>query len=211
MHTNCRLILFTRYPEPGITKTRLIPVLGSSGAAQLQRVLTEKVSNELKHLRQRFNIPATVHFSGGSVEQMTHWLGSPFVYVKQISGDIGLKMSHAFLSTFQEGIETVVLIGSDTPDITADLLGQAFTALLTSDVVIGPSLDGGYYLIGFKTSSATHLLPIIFQNIPWSTKDVLPTTISRLNQSGYTYSLQPILQDIDLPENLIYAKEKGLL
>jgi glycosyltransferase A (GT-A) superfamily protein (DUF2064 family) len=121
MWTNYRLLLFTRYPEAGNTKTRLIPKLGEDGAALLQKRLTEKVICQADLLSQRLGIETVVHYTGGSREQMTSWLGS-MTCAKQADGDLGQRMSAAFEQTFADGATAAVLIGSDIPDITADIL-----------------------------------------------------------------------------------------
>jgi rSAM/selenodomain-associated transferase 1 len=210
MWTNCRLLLFTRYPEAGRTKTRLIPELGADGAALLQKRLTERVVLQANLLAQRVGTEAVVYYTGGSVEKMTSWLG-PMNFIEQADGDLGQRMRSAFEKTFDTGTETAVLIGSDIPDITADLLQQAFLSLLTKDVVIGPSQDGGYYLIGLVANQAPQLLPLLFEEMRWSTGELFSTTVRRLEKAGYDVAILPSLRDIDLPADLAFAKKSGLL
>jgi hypothetical protein len=210
MWTNCRLLLFTRYPEKGHTKTRLIPDLGADGAALLQKRLTERVVMQANLLTERSGIETIVHYAGGNGKKMTSWLG-PMNCIEQTSGDLGQRMRTAFEDSFAGGTETAVLIGSDIPEITADLLQQAFTSLTTNEVVIGPTRDGGYYLIGLVARQAPQLLPLIFEKMIWSTGDVLANTIRRLEQAGYDAATLPSLRDIDLPEDLPYARDLGLL
>jgi rSAM/selenodomain-associated transferase 1 len=212
MWTNCRLLLFTRYPEAGKTKTRLIPELGEVGAALLQKRLTERVAYQADLLLQRSGIKTVVHYAGGSREKMAYWLGlGPTVCVKQAEGDLGQRMRAAFEQTFAGGAKAVVLIGSDIPDITTDLLQQAFTSLLSKEVVIGPSQDGGYYLIGLTGDKASQLLPLLFEEMQWSTGGLFATTTNRLEKSGYDVEVLPTLRDIDLPADLPFAAERGLL
>lgn len=210
MWTNCRLLLFTRYPEAGKTKTRLITELGATGAALLQKRLTERIAHQSKLLAQRTGIASDVHFAGGSRKKMTFWLGA-MNCVEQTNGDLGQRMRSAFEHSIEAGAETVVLIGSDIPDISAELLQQAFTSLLTKEVVIGPSQDGGYYLIGMVASQAPKLYPLLFEEMPWSTGELFATTVSRLEKAGYDVAILPTLRDIDLPADLPFAKKRGLL
>jgi hypothetical protein len=218
MLTNCKVLLFTRYPEKGKTKTRLIGELGADGAAQLHKKLTERVFMQADLLRQRSGIKTIVYFSGGSSKKMTSWLG-PIPCVEQTNGDLGQKMRAAFEHCFAGGAETAILIGSDIPDISTELLQQAFTALLTKKVVIGPSRDGGYYLIGMTAKAAEDcppegapsLLPLLFDKMKWSTGELFEDTMYRLESTGYETALLPVLRDIDLPTDLSFAKEKGLL
>jgi rSAM/selenodomain-associated transferase 1 len=210
MWTNCRLLLFTRYPEAGKTKTRLIPELGEGGAALLQKRLTERVAIQADLLSQRSGIKTVVHYTGGSREQMTSWL-EPTVCVEQKGADLGQRMRAAFEQTFAGGAKAVVLIGSDIPDITTDLLQQAFTSLLSKEVVIGPSQDGGYYLIGLTDDKASRLLPLLFEEMQWSTGGLFATTTNRLEKSGYDVAVLPTLRDIDLPADLPFAAARGML
>lgn len=210
MWTNCRLLLFTRYPEAGKTKTRLIPKLGAEGAAQLQKRLTERVVLQTNLLAQRLGIKTVVHYAGDSREMMMSWLGS-MNCVEQVDGDLGQKMRSAFEHTFADGAETAVLIGSDIPDITTDLLQQAFTSLLTKEVVIGPSKDGGYYLIGLVAKQSAQLIPLLFEKMHWSTAELFATTMHRLGKAGYDVAILPTLRDIDLPTDLSFAKKRGLI
>ncbi len=210
MWNKCRILLFTRYPEAGKTKTRLIPKLGAEGAAFLQKQLTERVFTQANMLAKRRDSKTIVHYSGGSLEKMVSWLG-PVNCVKQSGVDLGQRMRSAFEHTFAGGTEIAVLIGSDIPDITADLLTLAFISLLTKDVVIGPSQDGGYYLVGFVSNQASQLYPLLFEGMQWSTGVVFSNTIHRLKKAGYDVAILPILKDIDLPADLAFAKTRGLL
>jgi hypothetical protein len=218
MWPHCTLLLFTRYPEKGKTKTRLIGELGADGAALLHKKLTERVFMQADLLRQRSGIETVVYFSGGSSKKITSWLG-PVHCVEQMSGDLGQKMRAAFEHCFAGGAETAVLIGSDIPDISAELLQHAFNALLTKEVVIGPSRDGGYYLIGMTARAAMScepgsmppLLSLLFDKMVWSTGKLFEDTIFRLESTGYETALLPTLRDIDIPADLFLAKEKGLL
>ncbi|MGB3225342.1 MAG: TIGR04282 family arsenosugar biosynthesis glycosyltransferase [Desulforhopalus sp.] len=218
MLTNCKILLFTRYPEKGKTKTRLIGELGADGAALLHKKLTERVFMQASLLKQRSGIETIVYFCGGSSPKMTSWLG-PIHCVEQMSGDLGQKMRSAFEHCFSGGAETAILIGSDIPDISAELLQQAFNALITKDVVIGPSRDGGYYLIGMAAGAARicrpegmpPLLPLLFDKMKWSTEELFNNTMHRLESAGYETAHLPTLRDIDIPADLPFAKEKGLL
>ncbi len=205
-----RLLLFTKYPEVGRTKTRLIPALGAEAAAELQKVLTERILRQVKILAKKYAIPTTVYFSGGTIEAMVSWLG-PRTYVAQASGDLGLRMQTAFAHTFAEGTETAVLIGSDIPDISAPLLASAFTILRRAKAVIGRSRDGGYYLIGLQSIAAAELYPLLFEKMVWSTQTVFAETLLRLKKAGVSPTILPTLRDIDVPKDLQFARQKGLL
>src|SRR3712207_1572112 len=132
------LIIFTRYPEPGKTKTRLIPVLGAEGAATLQRKMTEQKLAEVKKLQAAYPLSVEVHFAGGTEQLMQEWLGSSLVYRHQSEGDLGYRMASAFQASFDAGMNAVVLIGTDCPDLNAQLMAEAFQVLRQHDLVLGP-------------------------------------------------------------------------
>src|SRR5919202_1795391 len=191
------LIIFTRYPEPGKTKTRLIPVLGEEGAATLQRQMTEHKLAEVRKLQAFHPLSIEVHFAGGNEQLMQDWLGSNIIYRRQSEGDIGCRMASAFQASFGTGMNRVVLIGSDCPDLNAYLLAQAFQALEQHDLVLGPAQDGGYYLIGLH-----QLFPELFTGISWSTAEVLKQTQSIAQKIELAVAYLPLLSDIDRPEDL---------
>lgn len=202
--TEC-LIIFTRYPEPGNTKTRLIPVLGAEGAATLQRQMTEHKLVEVNQLLTFYPLSVEVHFAGGNEQLMQEWLGSSLVYRRQSEGDIGDRMASAFQLSFAAGMTAGVLIGSDCPDLNAPLMAEAFQLLRQHDLVLGPALDGGYYLIGLR-----RLIPELFTGIPWSTAEVLQQTITIAKRLGLAVAKLPLLSDVDRPEDLSVWKPANL-
>lgn len=192
-----RLIVFTRYPEPGRTKTRLIPALGPEGAAQLHRRMAEHCLKTAKQLAWQRGLSVAVCFEGGDANLMTQWLGDGFEYIPQASGDLGQRMLGAFEHAFARAAQRVVLIGTDCPGITGKVLKAAFDALNDHDLVLGPAMDGGYYLIGLRKA-----VPEFFADMPWSTDQVLEQTIQRANKVQLTYRLLATLGDVDRPEDL---------
>lgn len=205
-----RLLLFTRYPEAGRSKTRLIPALGADGAARLQRLLTERIALQASALAEKHGIKTVVHYCGGSRKKMTSWLGK-LPYVPQTGGDLGMRMRAAFRHAFAAGAGKAVLIGSDIPGIDSKLLADAFAALQNSAVVIGPSHDGGYYLIGICADIADRLYPLLFAGIAWSTPAVFAATCERLAAATFVPAVLPVLRDIDTPEDLDFARAQGLI
>jgi uncharacterized protein len=206
----CRnhLLLFTRYPEAGATKTRLIPALGAEGAADLQRRLTERMVAEIHVLATRIPIHAVIHYCGGSAEKMAAWLG-PMPCVPQVEGDLGQRMQQALAHSFAGGAEKAILIGSDIPGITANLLAEAFSSLGSAKAAIGPSRDGGYYLLGVRAEAAAAIYPLVFERMSWSTPQVFALTCRRLASASLAPALLPLLSDIDTPEDLALARARG--
>jgi len=197
-----RLIIFTRYPEPGKTKTRMIPELGVEGAADLQRQMTDHLVSKLKTLIEQRSLAVEIRFEGGSEKLMREWLGPSFSYRHQGRGDIGRRMQRALGDGFQDDSTSIVIIGSDIPDISSEIIDQAFEELQKSNLVLGPAGDGGYYLIGIQKADQDQAYPELFEAINWGTNQVLSQTIAAANQLGIGYALLDTLKDVDRPEDL---------
>lgn len=192
-----RLVLFTRYPEPGRTKTRLIPALGTNGASDLQRHMTEHVLNRVRDFVESRPVDMEVRYEGGNQGLMEKWLGTSISYRSQGSGDLGTRMKRAFSEAFQQGLNRVAIIGSDCPGITKVTARTAFELLGQFDVVLGPANDGGYYLIGLHQETKQ-----LFHDIPWGTAEVRGRTVEIANQLGLrVVHLEP-LDDVDRAEDL---------
>lgn len=194
---NETLIIFSRYPEPGKTKTRMIPALGAEGAATLQRKMTEHTLNNAQQLLAPRKLAIEVHFCGGNQQLMTEWLGEDLQYVPQVTGDLGQKMRSAFERAFRLGSQRVLIIGIDCPGIDRLILNEAFDSLLEKDLVLGVAADGGYYLIGLTKS-----IPELFQNIDWGTDRVLKQTKNIAHQLKLDTHYLTTLSDVDRPEDL---------
>lgn len=188
-----RLIVFTRYPEAGKAKTRLIPALGEQGAADLSRRMTEHA------VRMAREVPTSLElrFDGAGVEKMKAWLGNEWSYVSQGNGDLGERMKRAFQETFRQGVNKAVVIGTDCPGLTAKLVQTAFAALDSNDMVLGPAADGGYYLIGLKKN-----VPELFDGIPWGTENVFLETLARAKEAGCSVAFLETLNDVDRPDDI---------
>lgn len=194
------LIIFTRLPYPGTTKTRLIPALGPRGAALLHRQLGEHTLATVREgLQQNRGKPIAVEirFTGGTQEQMQGWLGEDWLYQPQSEGDLGDRLKVAAHEAFEAGCDRVVIIGTDCPDLDAGILMQAFESLQSHDLVLGPAMDGGYYLIGLS-----RFIPEVFQGITWGTGEVLAQTLAVASSESLTVAQLPELRDIDRPEDL---------
>ncbi|WP_009631857.1 TIGR04282 family arsenosugar biosynthesis glycosyltransferase [Synechocystis sp. PCC 7509] len=193
-----RLIIFTRYPEPGKTKTRMIGALGEIGAANLQRQMTEHTLAQAQLLQEFCPVSIEVRFASGDKQLMQQWLGDDIDCLAQGEGDLGQKMAYSLLSAFQNQIESVVIIGSDCPGLTPQLIAQAFQQLdLGSDLVLGSAIDGGYYLIALSK-----FIPELFTGISWGSDRVLAQTVAIAHKLNLIISYLPPLADVDRPEDL---------
>ena len=192
-----RLIIFTRYPEPGKAKTRLIPALGNVAAADLHRQMTEQTLAQVKLLQQSHPVSVEIWFAGGDCDRMQTWLGADSQYQPQPKGDLGSRMAQAFQVGFDRGVKASVIIGTDCPELTAALLTAAFQALQQTDLVLGAATDGGYYLIGLRRSA-----PELFESTLWSTERVFQQTVDIASKLNLSLSCLPMLTDVDRPEDL---------
>ena len=197
-----KLIVFTRYPETGTTKTRLIPVLGEKGAADFHRKMTEHTLAQIKRLSASPELSIQICYEGGSEHLMKTWLGSDLEYRPQVAGDLGRRMKRSFEDAFKSGADAVVLIGTDIPDISDTVIGTAFDILKQKNMVIGPAKDGGYYLIGFQSAPFSLAMNKLFSGITWGSPDVLDKTLAVSKGLGLTFSLLDELEDVDQPEDL---------
>ena len=184
---DARLVLFTRYPEPGKAKTRLIPALGDAGAANIHRQLAERTVATMR----ASGLDIEIRYTGAEKTRFADWLGADLSFAEQGAGDLGDRLRAAI------GEPPVIFVGADCPDLSAELLSQAAEALAEHAVVIGPAEDGGYWLIGL---SARH--DWLFTDMEWGTEAVLPETLRRLAEREITPKLLPTLADCDRPEDL---------
>jgi len=197
-----RLIIFTRYPEPGKTKTRMIPELGLEGAADLQRRMTDHLVSKIKTLIEQRSLAVEIRFAGGNERRMRQWLGPLFSYRRQGRGNIGRRMQRALVDGFQDGYTSMVIIGSDIPDISGEIIDRAFEELQKNNLVLGPAGDGGYYLIGLQKADQDQAYRKLFEAINWGTDQVLSQTLAAARQLGIGYALLDTLKDVDRPEDL---------
>ena len=189
-----RLVLFTRYPQPGQAKTRLIPALGAIAAADLHRRLTEATLATLLAT----GLPVELWVTGAPVAAFEVWLGTGVPIHPQGDGDFGARMDRALRPT------PAILVGSDLPTLAASHIVAAAALLAESRVALGPAEDGGYYLVGLPAPA-----PFLFAEMVWSTSGVLAETQRRLLANAVPYALLPTLPDLDRPEDL--ARFPGLL
>src|SRR5437016_2869166 len=192
-----RLILFTRFPQPGRVKTRLVPALGAEGAAALHRRLVLRTLRTAATACQACNAELEIHFDGAAEEAIHHWLGDSWRCRPQVEGDLGNRMASCFEGSFSEGAPATIIIGSDCPGITSKLLVAAFESLGSKGAVLGPATDGGYYLIGLARP-----MPELFRGIPWGTNRVLAESLEILKRMVLDPHLSDPLDDIDRPADL---------
>ncbi len=190
------LLFFVKDPAHGAVKTRLASAVGKTIAQDLYVNFIHDMLSQLEKADYPFFI--CVH-PEDALERLKTLLGEKHQYLPQSGDDLGQKMEYCINNAFSIGFRRVLLIGSDVPDLPEEIIGNAFTSLKVVDSVIGPSLDGGYYLIGFHRNN---FLPEAFSGIQWGTDKVLGQTLEILKRHGRTTHLSPTWQDVDTIEDL---------
>lgn len=199
------IVFFLKAPGKGTVKTRLASTFGDEAALALYKSFVADMLVMLSGLEW----PLRLFFSPAAQEEVVRsWLGNGYALFPQQGRDLGEKMQNALQETFAAGISRAVLLGSDLPDLPPDIITEAFSGLERSPAVLGPGLDGGYYLIGF---SADGFLPGVFADIPWSTAKVLSRTGERFATAGISPRMLPPWNDIDTVDDLrrliVYARQ----
>lgn len=185
------LLIFIKNPELGKAKTRLAQSVGPERALKIYEAL-------LQHTRQlALAVDARrLLFYSAYIDEEDLWAKEDFTKYLQVAGGLGERMTAAFAQAFAAGGGPVLIIGSDCAQLTPAIVEQGLQSLETHDFVIGPAEDGGYYLIGMR---AFH--PEVFQNITWSTEEVLPQTLAIIGSQKWSHHLLPVLSDIDYEED----------
>jgi uncharacterized protein len=190
-------LLFMKYPEPGKVKTRLSSEVSQDFVVKLYRRFILDILSSLENLEERL----VICFSPPErEEELMAWLGLNRNYLAQEGEDMGQRMCGCFRELFSQGFERAVLIGADSPDLPPAILREAMAALEDNDAVLGPSTDGGYYLIGF-TREGFH--PAIFEGLSWGTNRVLAETRALLEAEGRKVHHLQEWRDVDTREDLL--------
>ena len=190
------LIVFVKYPEPGKVKTRIARDLGTERAAKIYSHMARSI---IEKVWRAETYRTVIYFDPPDREtDIRAWLGINNVsYEVQSPGTLGDKMSKAIETVFSEGAEKAVLIGTDVPEITAELIRTAFSMLESTEVVLGPTEDGGYYLIGLQMFE-----PQLFKNIDWSTDVVFNQSLGLIKEQNLSYRIIDSLKDVDTAEDV---------
>ncbi len=193
-----KLGVFAKYWAPGQVKTRLGSEIGAATAADVYRSFLAALDRRLASI----DADRAVHFTPPEREaDFRELLATSWSLESQSDGDLGQRMRVFFDHAFQIGYQQVILLGSDSPHVPTETLEEAFELLTTCQVVLGPTLDGGYYLVG-----ARQRMPDLFTDIPWSTGQVWNATLARLHAQGYEsgrgYAVLPTCLDVDTSHDL---------
>lgn len=195
--------MFAKAPEPGQVKTRLTPVLHAHEAADLHRALLLDTLDVVEGTRAETIIAFAPATGRRALERL---LGARRRLIPQGPGDLGQRLANITGQLLSGARRPVLAVGSDCPALTAGTLREAAAALEGADVVLGPALDGGYYLVGLQRPR-----PEIFTDIPWGSDRVLESTVRRIGDAGLSHALLEPARDLDTPEDLFewYAGALG--
>ncbi len=195
-NNNNKLIIFVKNPVAGKVKTRIAKTMGDEGALQAYKEL-------LSHTEQicsKTNADRIVYY-GSHVEKDDLWKEKFYQKKCQEGRDLGSRMANAFKQELRAD-SSAILIGSDCGQLSTKILELAFRRLQKYDVVLGPTFDGGYYMIGMRT-----FIPELFETMAWSTEKVYPATLVRILLAGKSFCELPMLQDIDFEEDYLEWKK----
>ncbi|KAL5013408.1 hypothetical protein ScPMuIL_007678 [Solemya velum] len=213
------IILFTRYPIPRKTKTRLIPTLGTTAAANTQLLMTNHMLDILgKFLKWKEDCQLVVQYHGGTKQQMAYWLGRKTMFEKTLTfreqegSNLGERLSNAAHTQFEQGAQNILIIGSDIPGIDEAVLEKAFSCLEQGErMVLGRAADGGYYCIGFRKEVFSKTEDI-FKNVDWGSGEVYQQQVKQSESLGIKVRTLPtVLTDVDNFVDLkVFEKEAGV-
>ncbi len=186
------LIIFYRNPELGKVKTRLAATVGDERALAIY----VKLASHTRTLANDLDCDRVVYYSD-YIDRVDGWLNEDYFKQLQLGSDLGDKMEKAFEVAFMNGYKRVSIIGSDCFELTTEIIKNGFESLVNQDAVIGPALDGGYYLLG-----TSKFIPHVFREMKWSTSSVCKDTIQVFNSLKCSYHQLPTLRDVDTEDDL---------
>jgi rSAM/selenodomain-associated transferase 1 len=188
--------MFVKSAERGMVKSRLAASVGEDVALDLYKCFVSDLTAMLLKGGYHHKI---FFYPPDSWQKVVQWLGDEDVLIPQVGNDLGDRMKNAFETVFSQGLRCSLLIGSDSPDLPTQIIDEALAALIKYDAVVGPSHDGGYYMIGFQRDT---FLPQVFSGITWSTSEVFEQTMEILRKANLTTYILPTWRDIDTLDDL---------
>ena len=194
------VIVFVKNPVPGQVKTRLIPYLSPEQAASLYQAFLVDWCNALSTISTVHRVIAYTPPEGLNALQTL--IGEDPVYIPQVGASLGERLIAAARWAHDQGYTKFLFVGSDSPTLPIQYVERASDLLESRDVVIGPSVDGGYYLIGFSKHGASLSIPTVFEEITWSTEIVFRQTLGKIQTINAQLGLLPPWYDVDTPTGL---------
>jgi rSAM/selenodomain-associated transferase 1 len=199
------ILFFVKSPEQTTVKSRLAEAVGVKMAQELYRNFVLDMLDTLSDVTMegRHDLKVCFHPPKAGPD-IRAWLGDACDYEPQQGNDLGERMQNAFQSSFASGYRRVLLLGSDAPDLTSEIITEGLSRLTTHAAVIGPAGDGGYYLLGFQSQT---FLPAIFSGMPWSTGEVYARTREVFRRTHTNVFVLPTWRDIDTLSDLQHLQE----
>ena len=195
------VICFTRVPKPGVTKTRLLPILSGDQCAQLHTAFLRDLASVYESVAADLYVAYT---ADPEWEMLKDIFSTAYGFFPQEGADLGEKMYHAIAGVLDKGYDSVILTGADLPAMTAAHLERGFAALEAADVTFGATSDGGYYLVGMKQPCKS-----VFEKQSYGGSTVLENTLAAAHAAGLRVDLVEQCDDVDTPEDL--QKLTGML
>lgn len=210
------VLIFSKYPHAGYAKTRLIPAVGAETAAAISRSLTERCLSTVQAYCKDSGARAIVHYASRGDEDagtlMRNWLapdrgGLSVDFAPQAAGDLGERLIAAFRASFDDGMggvlrRKVVVVGVDIPEISEEILAEAFRSLDSHDTVVGPAADGGYYLLGMSAPADG-----VFADVTWGKPTVFKETQENIAGHGMSMEALKVLRDVDEPTDIPFYED----
>ena len=196
------VIVFAKNPVPNQVKTRLVPTLSPEQAAALY---TAFLTDWCETLGKLPGVDLIIAYTPAEAQlDLQALLGDGVIYIPQIGTGLGERLTSATQWAAEHGYTKILLVGSDSPTLPISYISQALTLLDSRDIAIGPSTDGGYYLIGFSAVNVAMTVPSVFEDIVWSTASVFRQTLGRIRSLKAKVGLLPPWYDIDTAEDLAF-------
>ena len=196
------VIVFAKNPIPNQVKTRLVPPLSPEQAATLYTAFLTDWCKTLAELR---DVDLVIAYTPEEAHpDLQALIGDNAIYIPQTGTGLGARLTSATQWAAEHGWTKILLVGSDSPTLPTSYISEALTLLDSRNIVIGPSTDGGYYLIGFSAVASTTTVLHVFEEIAWSTADVFQQTVTRIRETEVTLGLLPPWYDIDTAEDLAF-------
>ena len=196
------VIVFAKNPIPNQVKTRLLPTLSPEQAAALY---TAFLTDWCETLAELPDVDIVIAYTPPEAQpDLQALIGENAIYIPQIGTDLGERLTSATQWAAEHGYTKILVVGSDSPTLPISYISQALGLLDSRNIVIGPSTDGGYYLIGFSVETLATTVPHVFEEIAWSTVEVFQQTVARIQSAKATLGLLPPWYDIDTAEDLAF-------
>lgn len=196
MNSSNALMIFAKLPRAGEVKTRLGATMGMGRAGEIYAEFARHAFALGRNVQENGAAVYLMYDPASNEENVRQWVNQAFRFHVQTGKDLGERMRNAMALAFRDGFSRSVIIGTDVPELDAGTVADSFNLLETVPVVLGPSKDGGYYLLGMHVP-----MNDLFEGIPWSTGRVLDETTRKLKRLGVQYRLLQELADIDTEDD----------